>query len=740
MNKAAGASRAESILADESNLSDTPYRLTLSGMIFPVAAHWVFDALAGLCLLLVGAPLLAVAWTLCSCVSDAMLQRIYRRWLPRSSEVDPTAGLRRLAALVALRSVLWMSAPVAFTLATHSSAGVANTAMTALGLVALSVSVGWTSRAVFTAMAAPAALGLTLEALALLAPAPAAGLLLGSVVFAATMAMIAIGTHKAVTQWSESHARMLSAMEELKASLSRSEAAERRLRIAIGIADLYVYEVDYVRGDLTSQGDGSAFFERPQTYQGLLENPLAEVHPDDRALVAQAMERYEMHGTPYRTEHRFDWSDGREVWASSVGEVSLDEQGRPLTVVGALQNITEHKKTERDLIDARDAAEAASRAKSEFLATMSHEIRTPLNGVLGMVQAMERDELSPRQRGRLDVIQRSGETLLTILNAVLDIAKIEAGKFDLEFGEVDIGQIARGALDAFTAIASEKDISLALHIEPSAEGLYAGDPTRVGQILYNLISNAVKFTDQGSVSVGIERRDDVLVLKVSDTGIGIDPQDTSMLFEKFRQADASVTRRYGGTGLGLTIASELAGRMGGAIDVDSERGRGSTFTVTLVLARLSDAAAHRPSLRPEIAEPRHALPALRILAAEDNAINQLVLKTLLQQVGVDPTVVGDGLKALAAWEAEEWDLILMDVQMPNLDGPAAARVIRERERESGRRATPIIALTANVMDHQAASYRAAGMNEVVAKPIEAALLFQAIESSLEAAEELTSPS
>jgi signal transduction histidine kinase len=725
---------ARPISAGGPDLSQSAYQLTLAGLIFPLAPQLFFNVVGGLSLALMGAPLLAAVWVLGSCVSDAALQSVYRGWLPYAGEVDSARGLRRLSVPIALRSALWMAAPLAFTLATHGAAGIAQTAVTALGLSALAVAAGWTSRLVFAAMAAPAVLAMGIEAAVLLPAMAATAVLMGLASFAGTMSVIAASSHKAVGEWSRSHAKMMEAMAWLQEALGRSEAAERRLRIAIGIADLYVYEIDYAGGTLGTQGDGGAFFERPQTYKRLLADHLDDVHPDDRALVADALDRYQNHGEPYRTEHRLNWSDGREVWAFSGGEIIRDEAGRALRLVGALQNITARKEAERELIQARDAAEAASRAKSEFLATMSHEIRTPLNGVLGMVQVMLREELEPMQRARLDVVRKSGETLLNILNAVLDVAKIESGKLELEDGEVDIGGVARSSLDAFTGLATEKDIALCLQIADDAAGVYRGDPTRVGQILHNLISNAVKFTDQGRVAVTIERRDEGLVLQVSDTGIGIDAAHAASLFDKFIQADASVTRRHGGTGLGLAIARELAVRMGGGIDLHSVRGAGSTFTVTLALPRLTDRAPKSERAADDTPALAGGASALRILAAEDNAINQLVLKTLLHQVGVDPMVVADGEEALVAWQAGEWDLILMDVQMPTMDGPTTARRIRELERACGRAPTPIIALTANVMDHQTAAYLEAGMDGVVAKPIDAARLFEAIEACLAAEE------
>ena len=383
---------------------------------------------------------------------------------------------------------------------------------------------------------------------------------------------------------------------------------------------------------------------------------------------------------------------------------------------------------------AHDAAEAANRSKSHFLATMSHEIRTPLNGVLGMAQAMGVDALSPVQRERLDIIRQSGEQLHAILNDLLDLSKIEAGKLELEIVEFDLAEVVRGAHAAFTAIAHKKGLSFDVVVEDCARGVWSGDPTRVRQILYNLISNALKFTDTGEIRVTARRAAGLLELVVRDTGLGMSEQTIEGLFSKFFQADASTTRRFGGTGLGLSICHELAAAMGGGIEVQSAVGAGSAFTVQLGLTWLREGSA--PSTDSEAVAPtaQQAVTQVRILAAEDNAINQLVLKTLLHQAGLTPTVVENGEKCVEAWEAEAWDVILMDVQMPVMDGPSASRAIRAREFATGRARTPIIALTANAMSHQITDYLAAGMDSHVSKPIEAGKLFEAIEAALDFAE------
>jgi signal transduction histidine kinase len=382
-----------------------------------------------------------------------------------------------------------------------------------------------------------------------------------------------------------------------------------------------------------------------------------------------------------------------------------------------------------ELREAKSKAEAANLTKSTFLATMSHEIRTPLNGVLGMAQAIAADTLSEAQRERLDIIRQSGEALLAILNDVLDISKIEAGKLELEDVEFELSDLLLGAHSAFTAIANKRGLSFALNIAEPARGWYRGDPTRVRQIVYNLISNALKFTPSGEVRVdaylgpGGE-----LTLVVKDTGLGIEPAQRAHLFEKFVQADASTTRKFGGTGLGLSICRELAILMGGDIEVESESGAGATFIVRLPLPKI-DSTRDLPEARDD--SRLETADTLRVLAAEDNPVNQLVLKTLLLQVGIPVTLVDNGLEAVKAWENGDWDLILMDVQMPQMDGPTATAAIRQGEAAQGRKRTPILALTANVMTHQVGEYLNAGMDGHVAKPIQLRALLEAMSSVLD---------
>jgi len=540
-------------------------------------------------------------------------------------------------------------------------------------------------------------------------------------------------------------AGVVSAAQDVTETVTAMRSLERtqqRLQLATEMTNLQVYDVDYQRRSIVSSG--KALFplneaEDKSVVEAVFTGSTGRfIDPRDRERVVEAGRRFHEAGAPYEIEYRVLRDGGEEFWIAEVMQAIRGKDGKTHRVIGAMQNVTARKLAERALIQAKEEAEAATYAKSAFLATMSHEIRTPLNGVLGMAQAMDAGPLESAQRERLNVIRQSGETLLTVLNDVLDLSKIEAGRLELEEAEFDIGAVARASHAAFSAIATQKGLVFDLTVTRAAAGVYLGDATRVRQVLNNLISNALKFTESGSVRVTVGRRRGALTLTVVDTGIGMSAAQQAALFQKFAQADASTTRRYGGTGLGLAICREMVELMGGWIEATSTEGEGSTFVATLPLSRAEhpDRKAASPGrtsseVAAVCAEPTPADGAgLRVLAAEDNPVNQLVLKALLAQIGIEPVIVGDGVDAVAAWESGDWDLILMDVQMPRMDGPTAVRFIRERELTQGRRRTPIVALTANAMTHQVNEYLAAGMDGFVAKPIEVRRLFEALEAAL----------
>jgi signal transduction histidine kinase/CheY-like chemotaxis protein len=376
-----------------------------------------------------------------------------------------------------------------------------------------------------------------------------------------------------------------------------------------------------------------------------------------------------------------------------------------------------------DLEQARREADAANRAKSAFLATMSHEIRTPMNGVLGMLQATLRTRIDESVRDQLTTARDSAVNLLSILNDILDYSKLEAGQLQLERVSFSVRQVTDDVLSMLAHVARQKKLGLDVLISEDTPAWIVGDPTRFRQILVNLVSNALKFTEAGSVSIIVSytagESPHMVRVEVRDTGIGIPRDAVSRLFNRFIQADASTTRRFGGTGLGLAICRELVACMGGDINVRSEMGTGSVFTFEVPT---------EPGTEPEARATRAAFARttvrLSILVAEDNPVNQKVLRTLLNGQGHEMTFVDDGLKAVDAARDGAFDLILMDVSMPVMDGPSATREIRKLPGPIG--ATPIIALTANAMAGDREAYLADGMNDYVSKPIDLDALLAAI--------------
>lgn len=368
--------------------------------------------------------------------------------------------------------------------------------------------------------------------------------------------------------------------------------------------------------------------------------------------------------------------------------------------------------------DARQEADEANAAKSRFLANMSHEIRTPLNGVIGMAQIMAGDGLEDRQKQRLDILDRSAHTLLDLINQILDLSRIEEGRLEIVPQAIDADALIHEVTETLRPLADSK--GLALHVRSAGLGWVSADPVRLRQILFNLLSNAIKFTAEGEVALDVATADAGVVLRVSDTGRGIPADQIEHLFTRFAQIEAAAVDRRDGAGLGLSIVAALVDLLGGRIEVESEAGEGATFVVTLPLKRAQPVKAGEDGAD---AEPQ---AALRVLVAEDHPVNQQVIRGLLGQVGIEVEIVEDGLEAVKATQARAWDLILMDVQMPNMDGPTATKTIRKREADEARARTPIIALTANAMVEQVEAYLAAGMDAVVSKPIDLKVLLTTI--------------
>jgi PAS domain S-box-containing protein len=451
------------------------------------------------------------------------------------------------------------------------------------------------------------------------------------------------------------------------------------------------------------------------------------LHPDDRPRMAEMFRPLLARNVDtVQSELRYLTKHGEQRWVAIRASASLDADGELTGIAGILSDVTERKLAAEQLALARDQALAAARAKSDFLANMSHEIRTPMNGVIGTAELLLQTELTDEQREYATTVHSSGEALLRIIDDVLDLSKVEAGRLELEAIDFDLHGALRHACDLFRPRAREKGVALDCDLDESVPRMVNGDPVRLGQVLANLVSNAVKFTDEGTVGVSArleDPADDLLVLRVEvrDTGIGVAPHTLDGLFASFAQADTSTTRRYGGTGLGLSISRQLVELMDGQIGGMSEEGSGSTFWFRVPLRRASTDGP----LEPDVAA---GTGGAHVLVAEDNAVNRTVAVNMLEKLGHTVDVAPDGHSALKALEETDFDAVLMDCQMPVLDGYEATRELRRRER--GARRVPVIALTAHAMRSDRERCFAAGMDDYLAKPLRLAALREALDRAL----------
>jgi PAS domain S-box-containing protein len=546
--------------------------------------------------------------------------------------------------------------------------------------------------------------------------------------------------------------------------ISERKTAEARLRQSEERFELAVRGSNDVVWDWNLETDDVYFAPR---FAELLGFELAEMqphnswllellHPEDRAQTKAELDAHFATDAPYSIEHRVQTKAGDYRWFHSRGRAVRDEQGRPIRMVGTTSDITVQKLHEEEVLryaadveDARsrielqaaelarqtemlqqanESAQAASLAKGRFLANMSHEIRTPLNAILGMTQLALDGELADEQRELLDTVHSSGEHLLSLINDILDFSKIEAGKLELEVAPFAVRDGLRCVLEMFARNAEGKGLTLRVDVAESVPHTLIGDEGRLRQILVNLVGNAIKFTAQGEVAVSVQpATDDGTTPRwrftVRDTGIGIPADKLDTIFHPFEQADSSTTRKFGGTGLGLSIVTSLVEMMQGRAWVESELGQGSRFHFEVELPIATEDAAAVGSPHAVAGDRDGSTRPLHVLVAEDNVVNQRLVRMLLQKQGHRVTLVDDGAAAVEAAAMQSFDLILMDMQMPTLSGLEATVAIRRAELEAHARPVPIIALTANAMQGDRDDCLAAGMNGYVAKPIRREELF-----------------
>ena len=504
--------------------------------------------------------------------------------------------------------------------------------------------------------------------------------------------------------------------QQMRKARREAQANARRLKLALEAADAGVYEIDHVAKTfwaspefvkLTGQ-DNATYEEATQLrFPGFHVDDLPHVRESFRALHAGSKRSGE------GFEARITRPDGETRWIRVSHHLKTGRNGRWLKAVGLVQDFDARKRQELALLDAQQAAEAAAEAKAAFLANMSHEIRTPMNGVMGVLHLLKAESLSDEGRGMLDDALSCGQMLAELLNDVIDFSKIEAGRLELVCEAVDPKALLEGVVRLLRPQADVKRLDLRVEIKKSL-GWVHSDPVRLRQALFNLVGNAVKFTEKGSVTVRcMAPRPGVLRFEVEDTGVGIAADVQARIFQRFDQGDASTTRKFGGSGLGLTITRKLAEMMSGDVGVTSQEGVGSTFWLEIAAPPAAAQALAADNLEP-------VREGLSVLVVEDNATNPMIATKLLEAMGAQVTTAADGYLGVEAAEGGGFDLILMDVQMPGIDGLEAARRIRALGGPPSQ--TPIVALTANVLSHQRTAYLAAGMDGVVGKPISPAVL------------------
>ncbi|MES2309118.1 MAG: ATP-binding protein [Verrucomicrobiota bacterium] len=518
-------------------------------------------------------------------------------------------------------------------------------------------------------------------------------------------------------------------IQSSKAQLLKSED---RLQYALKNAHLGYWDLDLSTGKVIRSNQHDTLFGHSKNIEEWTnETFFRYVHPLDLEEVQKSFKKAIQRPQESHLECRIVWDDGSVHWIWIRSMVELDAEGKPIRLSGMVGDITERKNLELELIKARDEALSGARAKSSFLAVMSHEIRTPMNGILGFTQLLKQSPLSSEQKEYVGIIDQCGKGLLTLIDDILDYSKIDSGGVKLESKTISFPHMAEEITNLFSLEAKNKNLAFKFDLDPHLPDSFIGDPDRIRQILLNLIGNALKFTSKGSITVDIrpvtDSKNNFIEFSVIDTGIGIRADQQDKLFKPFSQIDGSATRAYGGTGLGLSICRSLIEKMNGKIFVQSTPGRGSTFRFQLPIETHSPLAVSIPSENSPKESSNTPDTSLRILVVEDNLVNRRISQIFLQQMGYDPDLAEDAFIALQMIQSKTYDLILLDIQMPGMDGIELCRRIRFEEKHKN---MAIIAVSAGVLEEEKKKALAAGMDEFVMKPIDTNALRAAIDRSL----------
>ncbi|HXI86123.1 MAG TPA: ATP-binding protein, partial [Parvularculaceae bacterium] len=463
---------------------------------------------------------------------------------------------------------------------------------------------------------------------------------------------------------------------------------------------------------------------RDEEFRDDFESWTDAIHPEDRDRALGLLDRHVRERTPFNIRLRLRLKNGEHRWFRATGQALWDEKGDAVRMAVSISDIDE-------LVQSQQQAEQANQLKSQFLANMSHEIRTPLNGILGMAQLLTRTKLDDQQREFTKLINASGVSLLALINDVLDLSKVEAGFLELNEEPFEIDALIRSAADTIAGIAAQKNIKISTFVDPQLTSERLGDFKRLRQVLTNLAGNAVKFMDSGSVTISAahascERGGDCVRFSVADTGPGIAEEELKIIFDRFRQADNSVTRRHGGTGLGLAISREIVHLAGGELCVDSKLGRGSTFWFEIPLSSACVGSNTPEDTAAAPSDEGNAVVGGRVLVVEDNVVNQMVVRASLEPQGYRVTIAGNGQEALDRLEESEFDLVLMDVQMPVMSGDEATRRIRASGKPYAD--IPIVVLTADAMKGARETHLNAGANGFITKPVNVDFLLKTVAS------------